>query len=176
MEPVKFSMREGCHWHLSEILRVEKEFGNEAKDEKIIEFLDDDTRFYEQLEDFLDLVFEQKCAASMAVFQYLCAKHCICYTKVPAYMHYMPKTYEGYDDLNNDCAEHYYLSEDTKNKLSAAEQLEAENCVLAKQIATQSEQFIRLADIMIKDKEKGTDSANDEPLDVNGDGLLDSKQ
>lgn len=124
MRPVNFSKRAGCHWHLSEILRVEKEFGKDAKDEKIIEFLDDDKRFYEQLEDFLDLVFEEKCAASMAVFQYFCAKYRICYSYAPAYMDYMPKLYENYDDLNDDIAEYRYLSTETKNKLKENEKLE----------------------------------------------------
>lgn len=123
MRPLNFSMRAGCHWHLSEILRFEKKLGDEAAKEKIVDFLDGNADFYDQLEDFLDCVFEHRCAARMAVFQYLCAKHRICYTDAPAYMDFMLKTYESYTDLINDESEYWYLSEETKNKLSENENL-----------------------------------------------------
>lgn len=164
MRPVNFSMREGCHWHLSEILKAEKEFGDDAARNKILEFLnlEDSDGYYDYLVDFLDCVFEQSCAARMAVFQYLCAKYRICYTEAPAYMYYMPNTvYNSYTDLLNDEVERPFLSDETKNKLSTAEQLAAENRVLKEQLIKKGEQFSKLIDIMIKGKEKGTDSTND---------------
>ena len=128
MKPVKFSKRADCHWHLSEILKCQGEFGNEEGEEsarkQIIEFLgDDEAKYYDYLEDFLDRTFEQKCPLRMAIFQYLCAKHQICYTKAPAYMDFMYRIRESYTDLINDEAEYYYLSDETKNKLSENENL-----------------------------------------------------
>lgn len=125
MEPVNFSMRSGCHWHLSEILKAEKEAGYKGAREKILEFLDDSEGYYDYLVDFLYAVFRQECATRMAVFQYLCAQNRICYTKAPAYMDFMPKVYNGCDDLNNDRVESYYLSYATKEKLRENEKLEA---------------------------------------------------
>lgn len=165
MRPVNFSMREGCHWHLSEILKAEKEFGDDAAKNKILEFLnlEDSDYYYDYLVDFLDCVFEQRCAARMAVFQYLCAKYRICYTEAPAYMYYMPNTvYNSYTDLLNDEVERPFLSDETKNKLSKVEQLLAENRVLTEQLTKRNEQFNKLIDIMIKDKEKETEPTKDE--------------
>lgn len=165
MRPVNFSMRERCHWHLSEILKAEKEFGDDAAKNKILEFLnlEDSDYYYDYLVDFLDCVFEQSCAARMAVFQYLCAKYRICYTEAPAYMYYMPNTvYNSYTDLLNDEVERPFLSDETKNKLSKVEQLLAENRVLTEQLTKRNEQFNKLIDIMIKDKEKETEPTKDE--------------
>lgn len=161
MRPVNFSMREGCHWHLSEILKAEKEFGHKAAENKIIEFLDleDGRDYYGFLEEFLCSVFEQECAARMAVFQYLCAKHRICYTEAPAYMHYMPNmTYDSYTGLLNDENEYPYLSNEVKNKLAEYEKLTTEKVnnpiiLLTEQITEKDKQIEALMQLLQKQKD-----------------------
>lgn len=160
MRPVNFSKRAGCHWHLSEILKAE-EFGYKAVENKIIEFLDlEGSRdYYDFLEEFLRSVFEQECAASMAVFQYLCAKHRICYTEAPAYMHYMPKMmYNSYADLLNDENEYPYLSDEVKNKLDEYEKLTTEKTnnsisLLTEQLAEKDKQIEALMKLLQKQKD-----------------------
>ena len=161
MRPIKFSMREGCHWHLSEILRVEKEFGDKAAENKIIEFLDleGNEDYYDFLVDFLVSVFEQECAARMAVFQYICAKYRICYTEAPAYMHYMPNMmYDSYTGLLNDENERPYLSDEVKNKLAEYEKLTAEKTdnpigLLTEQITEKDKQIAVLMELLQKQKD-----------------------
>lgn len=161
MRPVNFSMREGCHWHLSEILKAEKEFGYKAAENKIIEFLnlEGSRDYYGFLEEFLRDVFEQECAASMAVFQYLCAKHRICYTEAPAYMHYMPNMmYNSYADLLNDENEYSYLSNEVKNKLAEYEKLTTEKAnnpiiLLTEQITEKDKQIEALMQLLQKQKD-----------------------
>lgn len=162
MRPVNFSMREGCHWHLSEIFKAEKEFGRIGVENKIIEFLDLEGKeeYYTYLEDFLQNVFEQNCAARMAVFQYLCAQYRICYTEAPAYLHYMPNMmrYDSYTGLLNDEDEYPYLSNEVKNKLAEYEKLTTEKTnnpiiLLTEQIAEKDKQIESLMKLLQKQKD-----------------------